>query len=305
MHIYFIAGDWGTWSGWSTCSKTCGMGLQMRERFCDSAPCLPSSGKSETRNCDGPVCPPPTCGGTLTGPTGVITSPNFPENYPNNFNCSWLIKVQEGYRIDFKFEKFVLVTGCEDRLTIIESGTVSDKYCSQRTGSSYGTVGNVVTINFQSDAQMSATGFKITYEEKVIPNCISHFCLNSGTCNGKNKCSCEADENYGFFRCGYDFYRDSRVHDVAVTSPRDLTSSCVMYGTNHVKTFDGKLYHFTGNCQYVMVKTDDLEVLISRKSNCDPMSTYTKSCIDSVMITKNSVTLTIPSNTMIKFNGEL
>lgn len=48
------------------------------------------------------------CGGQLRGPTGVITSPNYPVQYDNNANCTWLItatdtsKVKKSFNIQFE-----------------------------------------------------------------------------------------------------------------------------------------------------------------------------------------------------------
>ena len=33
------------------------------------------------------------CGGSTTATNGVVTSPGYPEQYPANANCVWLVKV--------------------------------------------------------------------------------------------------------------------------------------------------------------------------------------------------------------------
>ncbi|GAA6077299.1 CUB and sushi domain-containing protein 3, partial [Tachysurus ichikawai] len=38
--------------------------------------------------------------------TGVVLSPGFPENYPNQQICSWMISVEKGYNITLHFELF-------------------------------------------------------------------------------------------------------------------------------------------------------------------------------------------------------
>jgi len=45
------------------------------------------------------------CGGPLTGPSGNLASPYYPDNYPNNAYCVWTITVPQGsqLRIDFLF----------------------------------------------------------------------------------------------------------------------------------------------------------------------------------------------------------
>ena len=39
------------------------------------------------------------CGGILNSPTGVITSPNYPQNYDHNDACAWQIIAPEGTQI--------------------------------------------------------------------------------------------------------------------------------------------------------------------------------------------------------------
>ncbi|KAM9318783.1 A disintegrin and metalloproteinase with thrombospondin motifs 17 [Pholidichthys leucotaenia] len=57
-----VDGDWSPWSQWSMCSRTCGTGVQFRQRKCDNPPpgpggrnCLKSN--VEHKACEGPPCP--------------------------------------------------------------------------------------------------------------------------------------------------------------------------------------------------------------------------------------------------------
>lgn len=45
------------------------------------------------------------CGGYLHTSRGVITSPNYPENYSPNLNCSWHVVVTTGFIIAVHFEQ--------------------------------------------------------------------------------------------------------------------------------------------------------------------------------------------------------
>jgi hypothetical protein len=59
--LFMADGNWGTWSAFGTCSKTCGGGTQSRTRLCDSP--APSNGgltcpgnSSESQNCNTQAC---------------------------------------------------------------------------------------------------------------------------------------------------------------------------------------------------------------------------------------------------------
>ena len=46
------------------------------------------------------------CGEDLTTSSGVITSPNYPNVYPNNRDCNWTISVPAGQQIAINFTDF-------------------------------------------------------------------------------------------------------------------------------------------------------------------------------------------------------
>lgn len=50
------------------------------------------------------------CGGTFGGRQGVITSPNYPSNYPNRANCVYDVTVPAGF-VCFTFTLFETETG--------------------------------------------------------------------------------------------------------------------------------------------------------------------------------------------------
>lgn len=43
------------------------------------------------------------CGSYLTGRQGIVKSPNYPENYPINSDCEWIIRARPGRTIQFQF----------------------------------------------------------------------------------------------------------------------------------------------------------------------------------------------------------
>ncbi|MEE6484219.1 hypothetical protein FKM82_013795 [Ascaphus truei] len=57
-------------------------------------------------NPDPPICIAP-CGGNLTGPVGVILSPQYPEPYPPGKECDWRLIVSSDYVIALSFNMYV------------------------------------------------------------------------------------------------------------------------------------------------------------------------------------------------------
>jgi len=43
------------------------------------------------------------CGGYLRNRQGTLTSPGYPQNYPENIDCSWVIESRPGRTLQFEF----------------------------------------------------------------------------------------------------------------------------------------------------------------------------------------------------------
>lgn len=49
------------------------------------------------------IFPPAGCGGPVTAPSGEIHSPSYPNSYPSNVDCSWVISVDPSHRVLLNF----------------------------------------------------------------------------------------------------------------------------------------------------------------------------------------------------------
>lgn len=47
------------------------------------------------------------CGGSLTGPSGTFTSPNYPAAYPEFTYCVWHIQTTKNSKISLEFQDFL------------------------------------------------------------------------------------------------------------------------------------------------------------------------------------------------------
>uniref|UniRef100_A0A452HNN1 Uncharacterized protein n=1 Tax=Gopherus agassizii TaxID=38772 RepID=A0A452HNN1_9SAUR len=112
------------------------------------------------------------CGGYIRSSSGTILSPGFPDFYPNNLNCTWVIETSHGKGVFFTFHTFHLESG-HDYLLVTENGSFTQPL-KQLTGSrlpppiSAGLFGNFsAQIRFISDFSMSYEGFNITFSGKT------------------------------------------------------------------------------------------------------------------------------------------
>ena len=101
---------------------------------------------------------------------GNFTSPNYPNNYPHNLKCTWIITVPSGYYVYLYFHHFNLEGGYNCPYDYVEvfdrnSSTNSTiKRCSyQSTWCVYST-SSTVYVRFVTDGSVSRSGFTAHYE---------------------------------------------------------------------------------------------------------------------------------------------
>ena len=110
------------------------------------------------------------CGGLLEGPSATLTSPNYPQNYPDNINCYWILRFSEGSQIEIRTSTFALESACDaDNVTIRNGGSPDSPVlwsgCGRTVPPTIMSQSNLVTVQFVSDLHNSDTGFNMTAVE--------------------------------------------------------------------------------------------------------------------------------------------
>ena len=103
------------------------------------------------------------------GPNYVNT-PNYPNNYGHNKDCTWKISAESNRKIKLSSFSFDIENhqNCGyDYLTIYDGSTSGDRLVAKLCGSkSQGTIfssGNSLYLHFHSDTSEHSRGFKINY----------------------------------------------------------------------------------------------------------------------------------------------
>lgn len=111
----------------------------------------------------------------ITSTHGVITSPNFPNNYPTSQKCSFSLRVPFGNSIIVSFTAMDLEKE-EDEDECYDSVEITDlvnnekaKYCGKQIPGDFTFKSNHIQITFSSDLSdptVLPTGFRLTYRTK-------------------------------------------------------------------------------------------------------------------------------------------
>ncbi|XP_066271849.1 CUB and sushi domain-containing protein 1-like [Branchiostoma lanceolatum] len=108
---------------------------------------------------------------------GFITSPNYPDIYPNNIDCSWTITAPSTSRIQLDFVTFGIEYGnnCQYDFVHVLEGHLSGAsflgvFCGTSLPPTVRTVGNVMSVKFSSDYSETRAGFKAKYS--IVTDCV-------------------------------------------------------------------------------------------------------------------------------------
>ncbi|XP_063316962.1 CUB domain-containing protein 2 [Pelmatolapia mariae] len=133
------------------------------------------------------------CGGVLTGLSGVISSPGYPQEYSNNADCSWAIHVSNTSVVTLVFLDFQLENneGCNfDFVALFDGPTVTHrhlgKYCGADKPSNIITTSNQLLVVFKSDFNIGGRGFKAYYYSGECQQVLSHVSGNFSSPNFPN-----------------------------------------------------------------------------------------------------------------------
>ncbi|OQV20099.1 Cubilin [Hypsibius exemplaris] len=136
-----------------------------------------------------------SCGGTLTTSSGIITSPGFPNAYPNNRVCVWKIIATPGRRVllevlDFDVEGYGF---CQSDFVEVYNGILPDsprieRLCGSRQAISTKISSSMhyMTVRFQTDSSRTSRGFRLRYSSLEAAKCGGALTSLSGVISSPN-----------------------------------------------------------------------------------------------------------------------
>lgn len=108
------------------------------------------------------------CGGVLTGLSGVLTSPEYPNNYPNNVECRWVIRAAGPATVKLVFVDFQVEGSAEctyDYVAVLGAPGPArgHHYCGGSRPPTLVSRGYELQVVFKSDFNIGGRGFKAYY----------------------------------------------------------------------------------------------------------------------------------------------
>ena len=109
------------------------------------------------------------CSNIYQGSSGTIASPMYPQEYPDNLNCAWVIKVANDSRVKVTFDDFLLEedAACFDKIVAFD-GYDNDPMISEFCGKdgqdvSLTSSGSVLVLKLITDPSIGARGVSLKW----------------------------------------------------------------------------------------------------------------------------------------------
>ncbi|XP_045516085.1 cubilin-like [Pieris brassicae] len=107
------------------------------------------------------------CGGYLDGYERIFSSPNYPNHYDGNIECTWVIQASIGYRVSLSFfQRFVVedtVNCTKDAVIIYDwiNGSYQEmaKLCGREIPPIYNSTSTRMKVVFRTDSNINLDGF--------------------------------------------------------------------------------------------------------------------------------------------------
>ncbi|NXI13386.1 CSMD3 protein, partial [Irena cyanogastra] len=126
--------------------------------------CIANSVNTASWDFPVPICrAEDACGGTMRGSSGIISSPNFPNEYHNNADCTWTIVAEPGDTIsliftDFQMEEkydYLEIEGSEPPTIVLSGMNIPPPVISNK---------NWLRLHFVTDSNHRYRGFSAHYQ---------------------------------------------------------------------------------------------------------------------------------------------
>ncbi|XP_036449013.1 deleted in malignant brain tumors 1 protein-like isoform X4 [Colossoma macropomum] len=228
------------------------------------------------------------CGGDLTNSRGEFFSPQYPNNYPNNANCTWRLLASETQVVNLTFT-FVDLEACCDSIRVYDGPSAAYPLLGrvpQDQRYHFNSSRNYLTVVFSSDSSVTRPGFRALWEFAEMPYC-------RGNCGYSfSRCSCASSCQY-YGNCCHDYYTycSATTKRPPVTHP---TCGGRLFDSGSISSpYYPNYYHDNAYCvwqlsapagQRIFLSFVDLE--LERCCNCDYIYVYDGSTTASSLLGK-------------------
>ncbi|KAL9973722.1 hypothetical protein ACROYT_G020211 [Oculina patagonica] len=104
------------------------------------------------------------CGSVVSN---TLISPGYPNNYPSNMDCEYVVPIADGKELKIDFRDFDVgyLSSCKDDYLKItnDKGQAFGVFCRHRTGKAVLVTGTSAVIKFHSDFFLEKKGFKLFF----------------------------------------------------------------------------------------------------------------------------------------------